>query len=352
MKKIILILLLSIFLPTNTLAQELTEEERILKQSILYEVGQNYLENAYTLGNKIARWNKSKFPIKVYIEPNDTVPSYYSAIFIKAVAIWQKEASGILDFAITSSKNEANIYIKVTKEKALISNKDNIEANKTHTLAYTKLKTKNKVVEKAIIYFHERTPDGNFYNQTELLNLAVHELGHAIGISGHSEDKTSVMYPLYDKKQERNSNFLNREDKSTIKLLYSITPDITNGNPNLETGTIRAELITGNDEERIDSAIQSTYEETIIKPGDCNSRIKLASLYEEKNDLENMLHYIKEAEPLAQTADELYAVHFAYGIYYEKQKNYKMAHFHVEKASQLKSTPEINQFKKYLMWKK
>ncbi len=346
MKKIkILSLIILLLLSQRAYSRELTQEERILKQEILYEAGSNYLENAYSGGSQIVRWNKSEFPIKVYIKPSSIVPSYYATTFRQAVSIWQKELPDVLKFRMVGNKSGANICFEIIEQKKLIRE---IKKTDTRTLAYTKTYTSGKVLKNATIYVYSRRPDGKYYDQTELLNLAVHELGHALGISGHSEDSTSVMYALYQPQHKKTSGFLNKEDKSTVKLLYRITPDVTNGDPKKETGTIRADIIAGSQEERRNASIQNAHEEISVKPGDCASRLNMAALYEEKKDYNNMLLYIQKAEPLAKTNEELYSVHFAYGIYYYRVKDKKNALYHTNKAYRIKGTKEVAEFKQYV----
>ena len=61
-----------------------------------------------------------------------------------------------------------------------------------------------------------------------------------------------------------------------------------------------------------------------------------------------MLLYIQKAEPLAKTNEELYSVHFAYGIYYYRVKDKKNALYHTNKAYRIKGTKEVAEFKQYV----
>lgn len=52
-------------------------------------------------------------------------------------------------------------------------------------------------------------------NGVDLLSVAVHEFGHALGL-GHSDNKNSLMYPTYAGKRTR----LQRDDINAIEMLY------------------------------------------------------------------------------------------------------------------------------------
>jgi hypothetical protein len=61
------------------------------------------------------------------------------------------------------------------------------------------------------VHFDE---DDNWKNRSTLLGVAVHELGHAMGL-GHSDDKESIMYPVY-----RDVVELGRDDINGITEMY------------------------------------------------------------------------------------------------------------------------------------
>lgn len=333
MKKF-LFLILAFTLGLNFLyARELTESERILKEAILYKIGENYIQKACWAGGKIIRWNKAYFPIKIYAENNINVPNYYAFAFIKAAQIWQNEMDGVIKITFVSDENQADIAFKVTKQKNFIRK---VSETETQTLAYTEPVIKNGRLIKMNIYIHERNRNGKYYQPYEILNISIHEFGHALGIGEHPNDNNSVMYALYDPKNEKHSAFLNKKDKSTLYLLYKIAPDITNGDKTIEKGNLSADILIGSNNERLDDSIKNTIEEIKIKSTDCGTYLKLAALYEQKGNYSKMYEIVKMAEPLAKTTDELYAVHIGYASYFYYHKNKQMAKAHILKALEAK----------------
>lgn len=61
---------------------------------------------------------------------------------------------------------------------------------------------KGKLV-KMYIYIYDRGKDGKYYDPYRVLNISIHEFGHALGIGGHSNDSSSIMYPLMNPDKEK-----------------------------------------------------------------------------------------------------------------------------------------------------
>lgn len=331
---------------TKIPAKHVVQKDDVLKQKIFYEAGANYLDKVYYKG-KIVRWNKAEFPIKVYIEDSSTMPNYYYRAFTEAAKIWEEETGGIVKIEFVDSEKNANIVFK-TKQRS--ENIREVARDEVNTLAYTNpyFSDNNEELEYAIITFYERDVNGKMVKPYETINIAVHEFGHALGLWGHSNDPNSIMYALFNPKLEKHGSYLNRQDKSTLKLLYMITPDYTNGDSTKEKDTIASEILVGTEEERLDVSIDHEKKEALYKKGDSSIRINIASLYEQKGDYDSMLKYIKEAEPLAKTNDELYMVQLSYALYYYRKHDKNNSKKHAMAALNLKDTPEVREFLKYL----
>ena len=71
---------------------------------------------------KIIRWNKSMFPLKVYIQDSPDVPGYYREIVMSAYQAWQRASEGLVTFDFVETPEEAQMkcYFKNVNNQTTI----------------------------------------------------------------------------------------------------------------------------------------------------------------------------------------------------------------------------------------
>jgi tetratricopeptide (TPR) repeat protein len=67
-------------------------------------------------------------------------------------------------------------------------------------------------------------PEGNRFNTQQLKSIALHEIGHAMGLRGHSTNPRDIMYPSMTPQ----ATGLSARDVNTARALYRLRPDISN----------------------------------------------------------------------------------------------------------------------------
>ncbi|HBG49433.1 MAG TPA: hypothetical protein DDW90_08035 [Cyanobacteria bacterium UBA9971] len=247
-------------------------------------IGDNYIQVAAHNG-KITRWNISKMPLKIYIEPSE----YYTAV-VAAMDSWVKISEPkTISYTLTNNYKNANII--VTFVASLDPGKAGLST--THTIGYflkpnfIKLKTTNAA----------NSP----YSQEKLFNLAQHELGHALGILGHSPKEADIMYFQL-------SNYiknLSQRDINTLKLLYRLDPDLSNF-ANGETpmvNSVKNDVFIGNKDGRLDKKIQKAVDYVKKDPKNALNWTKLGNLYYYSRQYQNAITCYQKALEINSSFD-------------------------------------------------
>ncbi len=294
-----------------------------LKERLIEGVEDNYIYSA-VLNKDILRWNIESFPLKVYFE--DAKPAYRENIKM-AFDKWGK-ASGFLQFVEVFKPEESDIEIR-------FRNYDGPEctsANCNYTVATTSNTTdKYHRLKKMIIKFYNENPFGEPFTNAEVYNTALHEIGHAIGIAGHSDNPADVMYAgnhkvtgVFDAYSDERFN-LSKRDLNTVTLLYRIAPTITNTRGWYYENLYYAPLILGNDDEVLKKKLDE-YQNYIDKyPNYCSGYINIATVYSSMGNHKKAQESLDKAFDLATNDDERYLIHYNRAVLYYNNQDYKAA---------------------------
>ena len=131
-------------------AQKFAENVLNTWRSNLYQAyGPNYINQAPQNGD-IIRWNPKTFPLKVYIDYNnsDKYPDYYNVVFTRAFNQWHLSVN-FLSFDFTTSPDNADIVINLKGTP----NTGCQEAGCKYVLAHTEPVIKKHILKKMIIPF-------------------------------------------------------------------------------------------------------------------------------------------------------------------------------------------------------
>ena len=254
-----------------------------LRCKLLEGIENNFIYNA-ALGNDILRWDLKTFPLKVYIEQGESIPGYYYSEIDYALNKWTSHTN-FVKFTKVNSRENANIVIKFENIPA-----DSCKGNICkYVAAYTEPQISNdKILTQMTLTFYKTNPFGEAFTQAEISNTAMHEIGHTLGIMGHSENPSDVMFASKD--APINSNYLSsyaRElslrDLRTLALLYRIKPTITNSKKLHSEQFYYAPLILGNDDIRLQKKLNEfkdyIHKYPQIASGYINLHIQMLNLY-------------------------------------------------------------------------
>jgi predicted Zn-dependent protease len=157
-------------------------------------------------------------PLKVFVKPNSKLPSFnkeFTDMVRNASDQWCQATDGAVSYKLVDKQSAANIVWSYT------DNED--DCNKVCEMGLdgaTDLKVRaiNSKPELATIEILVKDkPGGAFRNRQLLTRSCLHEMGHALGMNGHSPNDHDVMFPSANMDGKVT---LSERDKNTMRLIY------------------------------------------------------------------------------------------------------------------------------------
>lgn len=173
----------------------------------------NYL--FYATPSGIRRWPPECMPLRVYINQGVKCKGFepeFQTVLINSFLTWQNVTHGMMRFLPVDKARDANIECKWTDSA------DNV------TLAAeageAKIQISNNGIYHVIITLLTRLPESPTEKLTPALlqQVSLHEIGHALGIEGHSDKAQDVMYCSTNPNVEHPQ--LTQRDINTLYLIY------------------------------------------------------------------------------------------------------------------------------------
>jgi tetratricopeptide (TPR) repeat protein len=160
------------------------------------------------------RWEEDHMPIKVYVDSGEGVPGvdpFSESTAKSAFAEWEKASKGKVRFLFVEKENDADIKFRWTAEVQDLSQA--AEGGETRVIrgfGGTRT-TKIQVLTKK--------QDGSKLPGPLLRVICLHEIGHGLGMMGHSKNADDIMYASTPIAYERSE--LSKRDSNTLCRLYS-----------------------------------------------------------------------------------------------------------------------------------
>lgn len=160
------------------------------------------------------RWSESKMPIKIYLRSGDGIPGYkqsYGKVLESALNDWIQALGSDVQIVRVDNPQKADIVVKWTNDLSAGVNRS--EGGDVRYVATA------DGIQHADITLLTLDPSPTVrLNDSLVYWISLHELGHGLGIVGHSRNPGDVMY--FAAPQKVNPKLSSR-DIQTIKRLYS-----------------------------------------------------------------------------------------------------------------------------------
>lgn len=314
-----------------------------LRHKLIAGVEDNYIFNA-AVGKDILRWDIKSFPLKIYFENLNEVPEYYIENINKATNQWTNRTN-FVKFIQTNDRNSANIIIKF----ADLPPDTCTDGVCKYTVAYTDpVVGSDGVLKRMDLTFYKTNPRKDYFSSLEIYNTALHELGHTLGIMGHSDRKTDLMYSS----NENNMNmyalyrsdfqYLSPRDLRTLALLYRIEPTISNVKGLHSENFYYAPLILGSGDERLRKKLVELTKYIQEYPDFAAGYINISSVYVDLGDFDSALKVLNMASSISKTTDEKYMIAYNRAVIYYNKHDYNKALEFAHQAKGIKDNQNIN----------
>lgn len=189
------------------------------RQSSFLTAGQdNYLEAVSQDGN--FRWSVERMPIRVFISDGGSVAGYrpeFRKMIADAFNEWCSNSHGLVSWTQVNNPRLADVVCTWTNNPTI--KPGSVEAGQTRTLVQTNRETGEGRIVTAQISILTQFMGQPFSNEN-MYKTCLHEVGHALGLQGHSDVPSDIMYPTVNHTQTAQ---LKARDLNTLTSLYDVT---------------------------------------------------------------------------------------------------------------------------------
>jgi predicted Zn-dependent protease len=185
----------------------------------------DYLANACSDG-RYYRW--TRMPIRVAIASASGVPGYRDAfpqVLRDAFAKWAAASENRISFVFVQSPSQADICCDWTNNPNKVAEGGRaVEGGLTKLSGQPQSNRDVSINSARITILTNR--NGQSLNDDDMKKVCLHEVGHALGINGHSNNNTDIMF---FSESPTVWPSLTKRDKATICRLYANYPRQASG---------------------------------------------------------------------------------------------------------------------------
>lgn len=163
------------------------------------------------------RWARERMPIRVFIRPGDGVKGYrddFRPMIFRSMRQWIQAAHGHLTWRAVLNEKEADLVFSWTDDHRDFPH--GAEQGLAKTVCLSPHCIKHAEIKLLTVPL---SPDTNqTLSDDEMESTCLHEIGHALGLHGHSPNNKDVMFFCI---HPNPITSLTDRDKATIAILYS-----------------------------------------------------------------------------------------------------------------------------------
>lgn len=221
----------------------------------------------------------------------------------------------------------------------------NCDENGAGTAAYQYFTyNKDGNIEYSVVEFSPYACNGQPWPAEIFYTTALHEIGHGLGLRGHSTNPDDLMYPVGNGSRERGK--ISDADMTTLRAVYSIIPDVTNiaFSDDDKKGLITTKDFWGEDAQRADFTISQIKENIALTPDNPGLYAELAQAYRDKKDYNSAVAAYSQALKKVDNSETATALLFDVSDMYIKMGQLQSAEKCIDKAATYSNDKYISEF--------
>ncbi len=179
----------------------------------IHHSAEDYFDEA--IGTNVLRWSDKDIPIKIYIANGNNVQGYqssYAESLEDALKSWEEASQGRIKFERVNSADKASIDFIWSDNPKDVSNP--AEGGEAYLRPVG-----NTLGAVRVVVLTVKIQQGLNLNDQLIRLICTHELGHALGIAGHSPSPGDIMYSSLPLDYERLK--VSERDAKTLRKLYA-----------------------------------------------------------------------------------------------------------------------------------
>lgn len=174
----------------------------------------DYLQDVTKSG--VVRWPSARMPIKVHITDGSRVPGYqseYNAVLRQSFEDWSRASGGLVTFDTTSGAGQADLVCQWISDPNQMTNQ--AEAGETQIFGNRSV----GINRGKILLLTQPLSPALPVTKNSIRLICLHEIGHALGLTGHTVNPSDIMF--YSTSYKDEWRYLSPRDAKTITRLYS-----------------------------------------------------------------------------------------------------------------------------------
>ncbi len=165
----------------------------------------------------IYRWAQERMPLRIYIEPGLDVVGYFARfdkVLLDAFNEWCKASGGNVSVTRVDNQNQADIFCSWTSnpEEVTVSGTQG-ERGSARIIAKG-----NNILRATLKILTKPFLEDGYLSDDDMKKACLHEVGHVLGLQGHSNNNHDVMFFTVDTSTVW--PVLTKRDKATMSRLY------------------------------------------------------------------------------------------------------------------------------------